>query len=226
MTSMTWSGPDDAGGVLVDAEAEQRRVLGDEAEQPAEPVPLLEVLVDDDARAAARGRRRSGPSGAWASRRDAPNAIMWLLHRADAPARRAGDDRARAGSARGSRRRGASRRSSTRGAAGCRRSGRCRSRRGPRAPPSRRSPAARVTAWSGPDPGCAQLAEDLRGSARRPRGPATTRCEMTAIVASRPPASATNRLRMTRSRTLSSAPPMMMTVPSVTSLAGFSVGWR
>ena len=37
---------------------------------------------------------------------------------------------------------------------------------------------------------------------------------MTAMVASRPPASATNRLRMTRSRTLSSAPPMMMTVPS------------
>ncbi len=39
---------DDAGGVLVDAEPEQARVLGDQAEQPAEPVPLLEVLVDDD----------------------------------------------------------------------------------------------------------------------------------------------------------------------------------
>src|SRR6266404_2200025 len=39
---------------------------------------------------------------------------------------------------------------------------------------------------------------------------------MTAIVASRPPASETKRLRMTRSRTLSSAPPMTMTVPSVT----------
>ena len=38
---------------------------------------------------------------------------------------------------------------------------------------------------------------------------------MTAIVASRPPASATNRPRMTRSRILSSAPPMMITVPSV-----------
>ena len=36
---------------------------------------------------------------------------------------------------------------------------------------------------------------------------------MTAICASRPPASATKRLRMTRSRTLSSAPPMMITVP-------------
>src|SRR6476659_4711125 len=39
---------------------------------------------------------------------------------------------------------------------------------------------------------------------------------MTAIVAFSPPASATNRFRMTRSRTLSSAPPMMMTVPSAT----------
>src|SRR5207247_10657220 len=36
--------------------------------------------------------------------------------------------------------------------------------------------------------------------------------------ASDPPARDTNRLRMTRSRTLSSAPPMMMTVPSVTDL--------
>ena len=43
---------------------------------------------------------------------------------------------------------------------------------------------------------------------------------MTAIVASGPPASATKRLRMTRSRTLSSAPPMMMTVPSATSILG------
>src|SRR6476661_5987238 len=39
---------------------------------------------------------------------------------------------------------------------------------------------------------------------------------MTAIDASRPPARVTNRLRMTRSRTLSSAPPMMMTEPSLT----------
>src|SRR6185369_3572670 len=38
--------------------------------------------------------------------------------------------------------------------------------------------------------------------------------EMTAMQASRPPASVTNRPRITRSRTLSSAPPMMITVPS------------
>ena len=38
--------------------------------------------------------------------------------------------------------------------------------------------------------------------------------EMTAMVAFSPPARDTKRLRMTRSRTLSSAPPMMMTVPS------------
>ena len=47
-------------------------------------------------------------------------------------------------------------------------------------------------------------------------GPSEEAVLITAIVASRPPASATNRLRMTRSRTLSSAPPMTMTVPSVT----------
>ena len=41
---------DHARGVLVDAHPEQARVLGDEREQPSEPVPLLEVLVDDHAR--------------------------------------------------------------------------------------------------------------------------------------------------------------------------------
>src|ERR1700693_5930718 len=38
----------DAGGVPVDPEAKQARVRGDESEQPSEPVPLLEMLVDDD----------------------------------------------------------------------------------------------------------------------------------------------------------------------------------
>ena len=42
-------GPDDARGVLVDADAEQRRVLGDDGQQASESVALLEVLVDDDA---------------------------------------------------------------------------------------------------------------------------------------------------------------------------------
>ena len=49
---------------------------------------------------------------------------------------------------------------------------------------------------------------------------------MTAIVASSPPASATKRLRMTRSRTLSSAPPMTMTVPSATMLHGSDERYR
>src|SRR3954452_23602586 len=40
--------PDDPRGVLVYAEAEQAWVLRDQAEQAAEPVPLLEMLVDDD----------------------------------------------------------------------------------------------------------------------------------------------------------------------------------
>src|SRR4029079_411220 len=40
-------GADDAGGVLVDTEPEQARVLGDQAEQTTKAVPLLEMLVDD-----------------------------------------------------------------------------------------------------------------------------------------------------------------------------------
>src|SRR5687768_7739829 len=52
------------------------------------------------------------------------------------------------------------------------------------------------------------------------RAPASTpidgAVEITTTFASRPPASVAKRLRMTRSRTLSSAPPMMMTDPSVT----------
>ena len=76
--------PDDTGRVLVHAKAEEARVLGDEAEQAPEPVPLLEVLVDDDA------RQQPRPAAIWAIRclgvaPDAPNAIMWLLS-ADAPA--------------------------------------------------------------------------------------------------------------------------------------------
>ena len=75
---------DDPGRVLVHAEAQQGRVLGDEAEQPAKPVPLLEVLVDDDA------GRTPRPAAICAIRclgvaPDAPNAIMWL-DIADAPA--------------------------------------------------------------------------------------------------------------------------------------------
>ena len=35
---------DDPGGVLVDAETEQAGVLGDEAEQAPEPIPLLEPV--------------------------------------------------------------------------------------------------------------------------------------------------------------------------------------
>ena len=42
-------GPDHARGVLVDADAEQRRVLGDDRQQPTESVSCLEVLVDDHA---------------------------------------------------------------------------------------------------------------------------------------------------------------------------------
>ena len=50
-------GSDVAGRVLVDADAQQARVLGDDAEQATEAVPLLEVLVDDDPRKQAEARR-------------------------------------------------------------------------------------------------------------------------------------------------------------------------
>ena len=96
-------------------------------------------------------------------------------------------------------------------------------------PPVRKTPVAsrtaitavsslacgRVTAWSGRT----RLTPSSPKTARY-RSPASSPSDdavlMTAIVASGPPASATKRLRMTRSRTLSSAPPMMMTVPSAT----------
>ena len=38
---------DQRGGVLVDSHPEQRGRLGDQREQPPDPIPLLEVLVDD-----------------------------------------------------------------------------------------------------------------------------------------------------------------------------------
>ncbi len=70
-------------------------------------------------------------------------------------------------------------------------------------------------AWSGRTVRGAQLGEDgpvaLAGLEAERRGGADDRDR-----ASGPPARATKRLRMTRSRTLSSAPPMMMTVPSAT----------
>ena len=72
----------------------------------------------------------------------------------------------------------------------------------------------RVTAWSGlttAAPSSVKISW-YRSPASVPREMAVL---MTAIWASRPPASATNRPRMTRSRTLSSAPPMTMTVPCV-----------
>ncbi len=173
MTSMHVVRPDDAGGVLVDAEAEQARVLGDEAEQPAEPVPLLEVLVDDDARAAPRG-----PAAIWAIRclgvaPDAPNAIMWLLI-ADAPALVPGDHGPRAeavedrvGQARAADRR----REPELVAAGQEHAGRVAHGEG------RVSSLAwaRVTAWSGRTLRDAELAETRACSARPPRGRATRR---------------------------------------------------
>ena len=73
MTSMTWSGPTTP---AVSSSTPRPSRLGFWAmrrEQPAEPVPLLEMLVDDDARQDAEagrdlghpllGRRAAGPEG-------------------------------------------------------------------------------------------------------------------------------------------------------------------
>ena len=71
---------------------------------------------------------------------------------------------------------------------------------------------ARLTALSGTTSAAPSSVNTVRY-----RSPASMPKELavaiTAIFASGPPASATNRPRMTRSRTLSSAPPMTMTVP-------------
>ncbi len=70
----------------------------------------------------------------------------------------------------------------------------------------------RVTAWSGRTPAAPSSVNTARY--RSPAsGPIDDAVLITAICALLPPASATNRPRMTLSRTLSSAPPMMMTVP-------------
>ena len=85
-------GADDAGGVLVDAEPEQRRVLGDQRQQPPEPVPLLEVLVDDDAGQHPETRRDLGHP---VLRRRAGRAERDHVRRhRRRPGRRPGDDRA------------------------------------------------------------------------------------------------------------------------------------
>ena len=63
-------GADEGGGVLVQPDADGERVVGQRGDQPAEPVALAEVLVDDEAvgqpQARARARtlspRRRGPS--------------------------------------------------------------------------------------------------------------------------------------------------------------------
>ena len=39
--------PDEGGGVLVEPDADGERVVGQRGEQPAQPVALAEVLVDD-----------------------------------------------------------------------------------------------------------------------------------------------------------------------------------
>ena len=91
MTSRMPSGPTTPAVSSSTPRPEQRRVLGDEAEQPAEPVPLLEVLVDDDAREDAETRRDLGhPVLGRRARR--PERDHVARHRRGAGGR-AGDDR-------------------------------------------------------------------------------------------------------------------------------------
>ena len=85
-------GTDDARGVLVDTETEQRRILGDEREQPSEAIPLLEMLVDDDAWEHAEARRDLGHP-VLGRRSGRPEGDHVRRHRRR-PGGRPGDDRA------------------------------------------------------------------------------------------------------------------------------------
>ena len=196
---------DDAGRVLVDAEPEQARVLGDQAEQPPEPVPLLEVLVDDDpGEHAEPGRDLGHPVLGRRPRRPERDHVAGHRRR---PGGRPGDDRAlpepledRVGQAGPADRRG----QAELVAAGHEDAGRVADGEGRRLVVGLRA-GHRVER---PDAVDAELAEDravaLAGlEPERRRGGDHRR-------SSRPaPASAAKRLRMTRSRTLSSAPPMI-----------------
>ena len=89
-TSSVSSGADERRRVLVQADADRERVVGQRREQAAQPVALAEVLVDDDAVGEAEPRApgsRSWPAGDAPS---LPNAIM-CSHRNAAPGRGAGD---------------------------------------------------------------------------------------------------------------------------------------
>ena len=50
---------DEGGGVLVEADADGERVVGERGEEAAEAVALAEVLVDDDAVREAEARARA-----------------------------------------------------------------------------------------------------------------------------------------------------------------------
>ena len=213
MTSMTWSGPDDAGGVLVDAQAEQARVLGDEASRRPSRFRCWKCW---STMTPGQQPEAGGDLGHALLRRRArrPNAIMWLLIAeapADVPATTAPVPEAvedRVGEARAADRR----RQPQLVAAGQEDAGRVAHR-------ERGGLVVGLRPGDGVErPDASSRRAPLKTSRYRSpaSGPSDEAVLMTAIVASGPPASATNRLRITRSRTLSSAPPMMMTVPSVT----------
>ena len=75
----TWScvvGVDERGGVLVEAEADGERVVGERGEQAAEPVALAEVLIDDDAVGEPEARARASTMPARGVGPSSPKAIM------------------------------------------------------------------------------------------------------------------------------------------------------
>src|SRR5690606_25806587 len=53
---------EEGGGVLVEADTDGKGVKSEDREQPAEPVALAEVLVDDDAVGQTEARRERGES--------------------------------------------------------------------------------------------------------------------------------------------------------------------
>ena len=63
-TTSSVVGADERGGVLVEADADRERVVGERGEQAAEAVALAEVLVDDEAVGEAEPGRQRDAAGA------------------------------------------------------------------------------------------------------------------------------------------------------------------
>ena len=62
-TSTVSSGADEGGSVFVETDADGKRVVGERRDQPAQPVPLAEMLVDDETVGEPQTRREPHAAG-------------------------------------------------------------------------------------------------------------------------------------------------------------------